>query len=42
MKKGFSIFYKVVISIITIYSFIGFFILPYFVQVYTTDILKKL
>ncbi len=41
MKKTFVIFSKVIIAVVTIYSFIGFFILPYFVQVYTSDILKK-
>ena len=41
MKKRLAIFSKAAILLVTLYSFLGFFILPYFVQVYTTDILKK-
>lgn len=41
MKKIAAVVSKVIIALVLVYSFVGFFILPYFIQFYTADILKK-
>lgn len=41
MKKVLIVISKALAALILLYSFFGFFILPYFIQFYTPDILKK-
>lgn len=41
MKRAAFIFIKTFIALVLVYSFAGFFLLPYFVQFYTPMVLKK-
>lgn len=41
MKRFFYYFSNLLLSIVVIYSVLGFFVVPYFVQFYSDDIIKK-